>query len=395
MNSTHSKSTSRLGQSGFSLAETLIQLTILVIVTVPMIMILNIQKQGITTTQESTVNRVLTDQLFDNILPLSADPITDYQIAFYTGSGNTQYHYAIACDPASKFKSPTQYTATCPGTGGGSEEMKGPFFKRALSYVGSNDRLRVTIQLFREQRHTAGAETPYYEVSREYDLNAYRLRMGSTDTNPNAPARNFDTDSTGKQWYGESTIFTNMNALGANDHNNLYFVTLATGCPAANYTKQTPADANLLTIPFKNYRQIQCNQGVHYNFKATPNTTYDVRFYYLLPKNENLSFNCVSNAPTISCALASMEIVSLGANHTVGPNLFTQSMYDINAATGLSTNSSSPVNISSKGAVFQTTVQTANNTEELQIRVAAAQSPPATTTKVYLSGIEVIQRQSQ
>ncbi len=52
-----------LACEGFSLIETLLQLTILAVVTIPMVMMLGLQKQGIATSQQGTVNKVMADQL--------------------------------------------------------------------------------------------------------------------------------------------------------------------------------------------------------------------------------------------------------------------------------------------------------------------------------------------
>jgi len=374
-------------QPGFSLAEMLMQLAILIVVTVPMLMMLNLQKSSIAQDQQTTANKVLASQLFDRVSVQDSNPTVNYTAGPYA---NGAYYYSMACDPAIHPSS-----TNCPGTGAGPSETTGPFFQRTVTYItdinGNHPGIKVTVDLY----HTAAVDNTnnpsYYETFREYQLDAYRIN-----------AWGMQPDSAGNMWFAENIVLATP-VSGSPAYTSAYVAWPATGCGSPVSTVLTSPN---VSAPFNKYQDIYCTGGspggMTYAFRVMPNKTYDINVYFVLPNTVSItltsqsgSSGCLRNVPNASCAMADIVEESLNADYSLDTTFNTYQNFDINAATGMQvTSSGTPTN--SAGYIFHDIVQTTGNTQNLAIVIRpasnASNSPGA---HAYLSGIEVLRRDNQ
>lgn len=359
-------------RAGFSLTETLMQMMILTTVTIPMLMLVNIQSNQIEDLRQTTENQVLVRQLFDNVMLPHPDPVDTYTV-----SSNT----SIYCDPQTKVKSESDYTSTC--TSGGPDEDKPPFFRRSVSYTSTKyDAVKVTVELY----ETSASGTPYFTLAREYQLDSYRVNMGEVATDLKSVAQpasdNFgtqvDTDIMGNLWQPEYVDTLTAPSSGGN---NAYY---NGGC-ASGYAAAGPLSG--LKAPYNMYRDMDsggCSTGVSYIFKVMPGVTYDVNLHFVLPSSP--ATNCLTDTHNVSCALADIEIFSRDSTYSgTYPKLREYNNFDISAAASIGQ--------TLQGVTLQTPVTTLNNTAELEIKVKPTTG--ASTTHVYLAGIEVLRRPDQ
>ncbi len=360
---------------GFSLVEMMMQLTLLITVTVPLVMMLNTQKEQIEENQLVTENESLTSQLFDNLVMQHPDPIDAFGVP-------SNARVSIYCDPGSAVKTKEEYLATC--TNKGEDVDKGPFFTRTLQYTANNQGIvdnrgiKVTVQLYKSKN--GNNETPYYEASREYQIDTYRVNVGSaTDaTTMQTPYRNdfaqkIAADRMGHLWYPEYITARQSPSSGGN---NLAYNTGCSGYGLGTVTAEAP---------YNTFRDISCTGGAEYLFKATPGMLYDVNLYFVLPANFSATNSCLTNTHGVSCALADIRLESLRNDHNNVITLGSFENYDIAAATGPGLG-----NVG-KGTVLHTTVVAPVDAADLRITVR----PTVSSARVYLAGIELVRRSDQ
>jgi len=365
----------RLKTSGFSLAETMMQLMILTAVTIPMVMLLNVQKNNISQTQQTTTDKIQAQQLFDHVVVQDPNPIADYTVNTYPSA---------LCDPALATlpASCTTNPITAPG----------PYFTRTVKYLpdinangtyGKQDQanggLLVTVNLY----HGSGVnvnnavQTPYYTATRTYQLDAYRIQVGALNGT-------LTWDNSGNSWFPDTLVTATTNSGTP---------TWTVVSPNATFSCPTPAvpttTPNTSEAPFNNYCMISTKYEPTYTFSVMPNKTYDVNLYFVQPSAANVS-GCLSSVTNASCFLADINLsTNMGA-------LNSYLNFDLNAATGMSVTSSSNNFSIPMGYVLHSTIQTQPGTSSLNVQILpSASCTKGDTCTTYLSGVEVLRRDIQ
>ncbi len=379
---------------GFSLIETLMQLAVLTIVTVPMIMLINLQRENIEITKQDTKNTIFAEQLFDVVTPQHPRPIEAFTVDSYTSGANT-YLYSVLCDPASRTKinydsyantiDNTKYTTTCPLTGNGPDEDEGPFFRRTVTYEEGNMGLRVTVQLYSSRNYPAG--TPIFEMSRVYDIDSFRLLPAQlvvdNGTTNNDVLTDFENniyvDGNDSLWYPTYSRPATLSPAGGN---NFTSYSVANGC-SGSVTYNSGA-------AFPYYQNNTLNSascpGWQFFFKAIPNTAYEVNIYTQIPAGASYggSTTCLNNTVNSSCAMLDVTIRSRNATYTTSPTLKTIRYFDQDLA----------ANGKGHPYMLHALVKTPADAAELEVIVKPS-TPNTGTIVAFISGIEVVRRFDQ
>jgi len=380
---------------GFSLAETMMQLMLLTAVTIPMVMALNIQKYNITQDQQVTTYKVQAEQLFDHVVVQDPNPIADYTVSI-NPAGN---YYSITCDPA--------INSYCTEI----EQATGPYFTRTVTYLpdinangsyGNPDEatggLLVTVNLYNTSSVQVNGkpQAAYYTATQTYQLDTYRVQVGMGQVG-NALTVIPNVDGSGNSWFPDTWV---------NAANGIWYNNNAKG---GTWSASTCASkgTTALDYPFANYCTISGNSPYTYIFNVIPNKTYDVNLYFVLPQTA-VTLNCLSGISNASCVLADIteESWASSSNPLLANNPLTTKTYsnfDLNAATGFSVTPVVGAPPNTLGYVFHSTVQippinTNVNPVTTPANLSIVIQPSASCAKTcstYLSGIEVLRRDTQ
>lgn len=406
-------------QSGLSLIESTLQLMILTTVTVPMVMMVNLQKDTLVENEKDVISQVIADQLFDNVYPQAPFPKA-YEVL---GPDDGVAPTSIYCDPAtlSKEGDGGTFSATCGALAPNNEDIaKGPFFERDVEYVNNGPTIKVTVKLYEDQ--TVGG-TPTYVTSREYDIDNYRVMALNVGLDTRAFSNtvlstqrlylqeyhnNFARyyDSEGNPWFGirktgvGEPAFTRHDPIGcagASTELNSAWAPyggrpLTGGTHGAAVYYLAGAGGNCVISNLDPATAPGDLKGTYYVFKVRPNTKYDVKVRYVLPSavfmggmtGTNLttalsSVRIFSNAGTPSTPLSPSASTYLPTSTLLQgfPN------FDVGTAGAQWTSTSL-----GHGPVLSSTVETPSDSQYLIVNVGAS----TTNSTVYIAGIEVSRR---
>lgn len=366
---------------GFSLTEMILQMTILTIVTLPMLMLLNLQKDTIEQNKQNTVNQVQTDMLLNNITIQHPNVTGLYTV-------DTETPLSIHCDPATKTK--TSY-ATCES--GGADVDKGPFFRRFIDFSrdadGTSNYQGVveTVELYKSNEEGA---SPYFKTTRFIQLDAYHVHYrpySCVALDDFSTIRCFEnaiiTDTSGNPWY-PSIVSTTGKDLDTDKA--LTYYQLPSACISRYLHPSNPPP------PFNNAWLLtsrSCASGMEQRFKVLPNQTYDINVYFTAKDSDSPSSNCLSNTSGVSCQLADITISVRDSDKDTTLILNTFNNFDIIAASRHVPGTTAP------GTIFHQQVTTPRVTDDFkpnELVIQIKPTPAASTTEVAISAIEVNRR---
>lgn len=368
--------------AGFSLVEVLMQLGLLITVTVPLLMMLNSQEQQMNSSRNSIAEQVFVNQLFDNVILQHPDPIDAFTISSLT---------SLYCDPATKMiKDADEYSSTC-GVSDmgepGSDMAKGPFFTRDLAFDNGNSSngyrsLKITVKLYKSK--TSG--TPYYQLSRAYNLDSFRIRMGemvSQYTLSNDFAAKITTDASGNPWYPVFYAGSSSPDASTEDDSSWYVMRMGTNSCVLSYPS---ASDTTLEVPFNKYMTFNstgCLNGIASHFRnLVGGETYSVQFYFM-PPSGNSSTSCLANTTGLSCNMADIGIEATDSGGTV---------YSLQSYKNLDlTTYGGGLGVAGRGVIVRSEITMPQNARVLKISLKPT-ALAGVTTAVYLSGIEIIRR---
>ena len=404
---------------GFSLIEMMWQLVILVVISLPMVMALNMQKDVLQKDQASTKNQTMVNALFSVVQPGDADWYHKYTVTAqgpYTyDSSNDKWttpnvngsKISIYCDPAS----PAVDSAGCtvdPNGNPGIKMNQPPFFTRTLS-VTTDGKLHVALSLYDK----AGSTTPFSQPSRDFDLGTYRILVNTAVPPYQANQPRLETpktDAVGHVWFPDVHFQANGDSNTTDDrfnNTNRWSFIRQRYCPPSTTDVGTTSGTPTPALPFANYIKMQLPKGTsgvcgptnanfnswaNYNFKVQPQAFYDVNLYFVLPTSMTVNKDCLTAAPpgTTSCALADIYLYNSGGTTT--NNLAQFLNLDVNALAGGGDLGTTPAN--PKMGMFHTQVSIPANQTQLSVYIQPTMptgGSPATSS-INLSAVEVIRR---
>lgn len=385
--------------SGFSLVEVLMQLVILSIVTVPMLMLMQLQKHNLMETRANLMNRMMANQMFDNqFLPDTTDiPAVTYPSTPTSGAAALGL-ISTRCDPLSHEKTPDEYVKTCcmvqrvflegvvPGQGAppcvnnpnhiyNRDVFKPPFFRRTNSNTAVRP-LQTTVELYNDYTYNnVTPPQPYYRAHRTYNLDNYNydfanMYLCSSGMSPGEYTTQMRIDEMGDLWM-----------------------------PICWSGQSLPArPTTVLPSPFNRYVQSTNNgtvtQALGINGAVSPNTLYVVSLYAVAPTSA--TSGCLNNTSGVSCSVGNFLVYTSTAPHpgfsyatltpTAAPIKAVRTM-DIEALGNLGENGE-------KGIVVTLTFRTPPNAKSMRIAIPPAE-PDSGITTINLSGISIYRPQEQ
>lgn len=283
---------------GFSLVEVMMQLVILSIVTVPMLMLMQMQKHNLVQSRENLMNQLMADQLFDNTMVPYETPVGPFT------SGGQSFYFSSKCDPIQHDKTDDEYRktccwarvlslpagpvfdaayATCPQANHAynRDMWQGPFFTRSYDLTPDGRGLRTTISLYRSVEVDA-ANQPYFSATRTVNLDAtnfdysssYNIASGLT---PSEYSQRMLIDEEGTLW--EPAAWSG-------------------GIPGR--TNSNPA----LPAPFRAF----ISMAPRIWGRILPNTSYVLNAYFVSPAT--VTTGCINHSSQVSCSLVSLRVSS-------------------------------------------------------------------------------------
>lgn len=167
--------------TGFSLVELIMLLGILTMVVLPMLMVMDRQNDFLVTTNRQAQTQFYAKKLMDAVDPRMPRVNDAYDVpitvaGLYGSAYQTSVRYSIWCDPAAKdIDKSVDFAA---GTGrcilAGTDYVRGPFFERDVSIDATTNTVQIRVSLYLAQ--TGG--TPFYQTSRDVDIDAFRINLG-------------------------------------------------------------------------------------------------------------------------------------------------------------------------------------------------------------------------
>lgn len=229
-------------KAGFSLVEMLMTLSLLTVVSLPMVMMIHQQKQEAEASKAKSQSVLAIGRLFDTV------NVSNFNYGAYTQLESAKT--SVLCDPyLPAHKTDATYCANTL-----------PLFDRSVTYNQSDNTLDVTVNLYYST--SGGAD---YTLSRKYSpYQHYRIMTAPTATNANKFKVRIDSE--GNAWSVEalSTATTFRNFLPQQTKTNCTSTTVTAGEPY-----------------FENYRPIGTSGcASEYYFNVVPQKRYAVKVYY-------------------------------------------------------------------------------------------------------------------
>jgi len=279
----------------------MMQLVILSIVTVPMLMLMQLQKHNLVQTRESLMNRLAADQMFDNDMVPFLTQVSGWS------DGTNNYLHSTLCDPIQHNKTDDEYSktccwakvmslpagaahdaalATCPDADHpyNRDLWKGPFFKRTYTDSAGGRILQTKVELFKEVENNSTANPPYYAATRTYNIDVSNTDYGMS--------YNYFSGLTPSQYSAKMQI---------DEEGNLW----QPAAWAANPPGMTTSNP-LLPRPYRSFLSYSGTVTTH-GF-TLPNTVYLFNAYFVSPATPTPG--CFNNTTGTSCSSVTILMYS-------------------------------------------------------------------------------------
>ena len=236
---------------GFSFVEMLMILTLLTVVSMPLLISMNAQNKELQKSYTQTTGNIAIDKLFDVVdpnIPFAARE--NFVVGKQVSVGETASYKtttSVFCDPLS----PAQDTARC---------EEGPFFFRRYALSPIDNKMTIEVGVSNKQNVTESGDLSIYQ--RRYEINSYRL-FTKADSSPLV-----SSDNLGQIWYQEAP-------------------TESQNAPMAYTEKEasciTSSVENTSSITNKYITHVTSTCTPRYHFKVAPRSNYDLNMYFSNP----------------------------------------------------------------------------------------------------------------
>ena len=330
---------------GFSLVEMLMTLSLLTVVSIPMVMMLHQQKLETDKSRNQTQANTIIAKLFDAINFKDINAVSNYQ---------QSEQISIYCD--SKIPGNSSSGKDCSTTL--------PLFTRNLSFDSAKNTLTATVDLY----YSLNSLIPDYTFTRVYtpyqNYRTYTIPITTTVSASSIIDSNNEVWS--KEFFNEAELNPNLPEQ----------TTSTSNCPSSTSTVSGPSPY------FLTARNIVPNCSVEYYFQVLPNKRYAVKVYFS-------GANATDYRPTVEiCTETTLPATGDTCANYIGSGWTSSPIYE-------KVNESYPLSNDKKTYNIRQYIISSDNSPVLHVSVAPA---PASTSPaisasptVQVTAVEVLQ----